>query len=182
MYIDLAQKVLVTKNIFKGNNVNFVINNDGDWCFAHINGEVIKNKDTQIVSLEDMIKLDAGLIKILGLEFGSEAIYDNGHWVIDGSIEPEGIIIDININEAVFTTNKVLYEQDEIKLIELDENGFLSFIGYETNEIQDSNIKLVSLGSIIRRDPSVINAILNLDINQQATRENKFDNWCIQYY
>lgn len=85
----------------------------------------------------------------------------------------------LNLNEAVFTTKGVRYKRDVIRLISLGEDGFFSFLNYEEDNIIDSELIIVSLGSILSLDSSLHDVVDKLEFGECAHRDNITSNWTI---
>lgn len=85
----------------------------------------------------------------------------------------------LNLNEAVFTTKKVRYKGETVRLISLGYDGFWSFLNYEECDIPDSELIIVSLGSILSLDSSLCHVLNKLDLGESAHRESIESDWYI---
>lgn len=88
----------------------------------------------------------------------------------------------LDLNEAVLTTKKVMYEHQTITLITNGQDNILSFLSPEEGYIPDDDILVVGLGEIIELDRSIMEAVIALDIGKLAYRQKREDKWAIDEY
>lgn len=77
-------------------------------------------------------------------------------------------------NRAVFTTKPVIYDGLPILLASHDEEGDWQFLCGTTDQVEDAAI--VSLGEILKRDPSLVD-LADLPKGWQASREEVGEKW-----
>lgn len=88
--------------------------------------------------------------------------------------------IEISLNTSVFTTKKIMIENELITRIYHSSDNYLSFMDdYSTNS--NENIMIVSLGNILKKDNS-IKAVINIPIGHCAYRTNLNNKWTIEKY
>jgi len=88
--------------------------------------------------------------------------------------------IEMSLNTAVFTTKKIMIDNELITRIYHSSDNYLSFMDdYSTNSNQ--NIMLVSLGEVLKKDNSIKDAI-NIPIGHYAYRANLNEKWIIETY
>ena len=88
--------------------------------------------------------------------------------------------IEIPLNTAVFTTKKILIDNELVTRIYHSSDNYLSFMDdHSTNS--NENIMLVSLGEVLKKDNSIKYAI-NIPIGHCAYRANLNDKWIIETY
>lgn len=80
-------------------------------------------------------------------------------------------------NTAVFTTKKIMLENEVItRVYHHDDNSFSFTDNYSSNS--NANIMVVGLGEILKKDSS-IKAILNIPSGYSATRTHIKDKWVV---
>jgi len=88
--------------------------------------------------------------------------------------------IETSLNTAVFTTRKIMIDNELITRIYHSSDNYLSFMDdYSTNS--NENIMLVSLGEILKKDDRV-KTVINIPIGHYAYRKNLSDKWTIEAY
>jgi hypothetical protein len=77
-------------------------------------------------------------------------------------------------NVAVFTTGKVISENQQILYVCHDDDGVWQF--HTGADINEEDAKIVALSEIVRRDRSILD-LADLQMGWSATRTSQNDDW-----
>ena len=83
--------------------------------------------------------------------------------------------MEINLNQAIFTTKFVLDDNSPIVYVSHDEDGDWQFFG-EEEEVDAADARVISLGAMIEIEPSVKD-ILWIPEGTQAWRDLESKEW-----
>ena len=87
----------------------------------------------------------------------------------------------IDLKEAVITTSNVLSNKEAITLILLGDDGIFCFLD-DKGKHSYVESKVVSLKSILKIDPSILNIIREINIGELASRKDRNSEWIISDY
>jgi len=91
-----------------------------------------------------------------------------------------GKIRSTSLKTAVFTTKKVMLENELITRVYHSNDNSLSFMdNYSSNS--NENIMIVSLGEVLEKD-STIKAVLDIPVGHCAFREHAKDKWTVDKF